>query len=254
MSAVIYQTSVDKCLILDTRQAFIYPFTAPNWLDLRIGFYLSLCKASNNADITGLAETLTTIGQPADRFWIGIKQNNSILPQTAGTTFVGWGRTSSPDGSGSSTLVSSDIGVGTTNSNYWRNGTASNLNGMWTFNGTGGSGGSGATAGYIHFPQNAGAAGGNATLVLMKLIRATGTATSGIGCQAYFTGGSAATADYAYDSVCSIANIRSAFRSATFTNWNASATMNPVPDALFFYWPFSLSKLRIHAVCLEKFA
>jgi hypothetical protein len=252
MSAIIYQIAGgDKCLILDTRQSFIYPFTAPNWMDLRLGFYLSLCKASNNADITGLAETLTTIGQPADRFWIGIKQNNSILPQAAGATFAGYGRTSSPDGSGSSTLVSSDLAVGTTNSNYWRNGTTVNTNACWVMNGTGGSGGAGGGTGYIHFPQNAGAAGGNATLVMLKFTRATGTSTSGINCQAY---SSASSGDVLFDSVCSIANIRAAFRTTTFTTWNGSGTMNPVPDALFFYWPFSNSKLRIHAVCLEKFA
>ena len=248
MSAVIYQISGgDKCLILDTRQAMIYPLTAPSWLDLRIGFYLSLCKATNNADITGLAETLTTVGVPQDRFWIGVKQNNSILPATAGTTFAGFTNAFGvPDTVASSTIISSDAGTGTTNTNYWRApGTAGA--GVRVINGTTPLLAMGSS--FIHFPQSAAGAGGNAVLVLLKFTRASGTATS-------ITWGVFANTpsfDFLYDSTCLISTIRSSFRTATY-GLNATADIVTVPDALYAYWPFINSKLRIHAVCIEKFA
>ena len=250
MSAAIYQIGGgDKCLILDTRQAMIYPFVAPSWMDLRIGFFLSLCRATNNADITSLAETLTTLGTPSDRFWVGIKQNNSILPNTAGTTFIGYCSNPMPENPTSSILQTSDIAIGATNNNYWRHNNV-NANALRMINGT-----TAVNAGascYPHFPQNAVNAGGNATLILLRLTRASGVATSMVVAGA---GSVVNSGDVLYDSVCAISTIRAQFRSATWATHNlATADIVTVPDALYAYWPFISSKLRIHAVCLEKFA
>jgi hypothetical protein len=256
MSAVIYQVSpgVDKALILDTRQQFIYPFDSPNWLDLRVGFYLSICQAGDNAAVgPPMIETLVTTGIPADRFWIGLKTNNTILPHTVGATFLGYSNSQNAGtlSGSSSTVVSSDLAVGTTNTNYWRV--------------TGPGGGrfelskeniqtSGIViTSYIHFPQNPVGAGGNATMVLFRVIRSASVNPFSYTISAYFN---AATVDYAFDSTCLISTIRNGFRNAA---WSGTFTTG-VPyssfllDALYAYWPFNNSKLRIHALCIEKFA
>jgi len=242
----------DRAIIIDTRKAFIYPFVAPNWRDLRIGFFLSICKATDDHDVTGLAETLVAT-TPADRMWIGIKQDNDIKPNTAGTSFCGYSNAQTPDVfSIASKVASSDIGTGTTNSDYWRvDGSAP--------------GGSHLIAGTtslrqydqgfrLHFPQNPTNAGGNATMALMRFTRAT-TSTPSLIMTVFRTATGTGSYDYLYDSVCSVDTIRAAFHDSLWTYAN-SATVNTVniPTALYFYWPFNNSKLRVHALAVEKFA
>jgi hypothetical protein len=235
---------------LGNREALVYPFTCPNWLDLRIGFFLSICSPDEST-IGGLAETLATAGNPADRFWVGVKQNNDILPNTAGTTFAGFTNSLFADSGASSRVVSSDQNAGTTNSNFWQadrgvlgggspyvlaDGTslvAAALPSLW----------------FIHHPQDAGAAGGNATLILMRLTRASGASTT-VTASTFLSGDHI---DYLYDSVCLLATIRAAFRSATWSINTAHGDIVAVPDTLFLYWPFNNSRLRCHALAIEKF-
>jgi hypothetical protein len=246
MSAVIYQISGgDKCLILDTRQQFIYPFAAPNWTDLRVGFYVSLCKATNNADPTGLAETLTTVGQSADRFFIGLKDNNTTFPNQAASHYMGFTNAQSPENTTSSQIVSTDVATGATNSNYWRATSVIQwrmMNGLTVTP-------LGSSANCVHFPQVPANIGGNAAMLPLRFTRAAASTT--ISMSGFLSG---VDFGFVYDSSCLISTMRSAFRTITWNTMSATFNMGVVPDSLYFYWPFNLSKLRIHAVCIEKFA
>lgn len=111
----------DKTVIINARTRAITPFLAPGWTDLRIAWCLSLTQASADDTITTLTETIGTEPRPLldsnDRYFIG------VIDRVAGLTFAGF--TNRGDGGrertiGSSKLVSSDSGIGTTNSNFWR--------------------------------------------------------------------------------------------------------------------------------------
>ncbi len=242
----------DKALVLGNREALVYPFTSPVWRDLRVGFFLSICN-NTETGITGLAESLASVGSnPPDRFWIGVKQNNNVMPLTAGSTFMGFSNTLVADGASPSVLESCDQNAGTTNANFWQadRGVLGGGTPLWIINGASLVAFATPSLYFIHFPQNAGAAGGNATLILMRLTRASGIATT-ITFETYLSG---FHVDYLYDSVCSLATIRAAFRSAPWNVNHAVGDIVTVPDALFLYWPFLNSRLRCHALAIEKFA
>src|SRR5262245_51891132 len=74
---VINKGGTDKTVIMAIRQGIVQPFTATDWLDLRIGFLLSITDDTvddPSSPITGLTETIT--GSPFlgfyDRYYIGV--------------------------------------------------------------------------------------------------------------------------------------------------------------------------------------
>jgi hypothetical protein len=245
-------SGADRVLILGTREMLIYPFTAPNWTDLRIGFFISACSSSNDQTITGLTETLTTTGLPADRFWMGIKNNsNDALPTTAGTVFAGYGtQVSAPDNSASSSLT-------TINSNKeWYIYAVSGILYMQVWDGTTRK----AFGDTLHLtvPQDASGSGtsGHGGLVLMTLTRPNGTSTTVTVTGYNLVRLSITSATLIFSDTPSIAAIRNEFRNLSAYNAVAlsSQTISAVPDAVYAYWPFNNSKIRIHSVCVEKFA
>jgi len=241
----------EKAIIMGVREALVYPFVCPNWLDFRVGFFLSLCSATDDSTITGLAEDIITVGQSVDRMWIGLKQSNSVQPANAGTTFLGYASALQPDTIANSRLLSSGIG-GTDDANYWIaigsvGGAFHMVNGTTSVMDQG-------SGIHIHFPQNAANAGGNATLVMFKLLRTTTTSTTIQVYPYYINVPGTNSFDRMYDSACLLQTIRDNFRSYSFPSSFGSGNIGTVPDALYFFWPFYKSKLRIHAVVIEKFA
>jgi len=114
--------SADNILILGVRESATQPFRAPNWLDLRVGMYLSLTNATTNETTTGLGETITPVGgatNPADYIWIGVKDHGTVLPAAGTAQFIGFSQYG-PNPLGNSVLSSSDLGVGVSNAYYWR--------------------------------------------------------------------------------------------------------------------------------------
>jgi hypothetical protein len=57
-----------------------------------------------------------------------------------------------------------------------------------------------------------------------------------------------------YYSDTSIANLRALTAAATFTQLFGPFTFSSVPDSIHIFWPFTLSKLRLHSFLLEKYA
>jgi len=111
----------EKTLILNVRTALLQGFEAPNWTDLRCGWLVSLTQAAADDTIITLTETIGTEPRPflpwSDRFAIG------LTDKATRNTFLGYtnnGPLRPSPSVGSSKLISSDAGVGTTNANFWR--------------------------------------------------------------------------------------------------------------------------------------
>lgn len=250
----------DNIVILNTRQALVQPFQATDWLDLRIGFFLSVCGATVGADddvITGLAEEIGTPPDPLlpwnDRVAIGITDS------ATGTVFLGYTNVGGNRQSttGTTKLVSSDSALGTTTSDYWR--WQLNLNANWQLRildnfivratSTDGS--------QMHLVQNfsGGHAPGYATLVALRFQRDNTQGRSKVISMSVKCDAVNHTGDILYTNT----------PTATVMDTNLEAfptqvqVMGPVelsqePDTLFVYWPFSNSRLRISAIGILKFA
>ena len=60
--AECYQKTVDdRAIILNPRAYYAHPFLAPDWTDLRVGFFLSLTDKTNDDLTTGFAETIPNL-------------------------------------------------------------------------------------------------------------------------------------------------------------------------------------------------
>jgi hypothetical protein len=256
MAEIYQKTPADKTLILGVRESMIYPFQAPNWVDLRLGFFLSLTTAAADDVIPTVGETLTTSGQfqPENRYWIGLKSNDPGMPG-ASSRFIGFcnGRAPTAADPGNSVLVSSDIGLGTTNSNYWRPTNswdntlaAGMLGGGWLL-------ASAADGVQQHFPQSEAGAGGYAVLLGIQLLRSTGTSQT-VTVKLKSSGHSG---DMLYSSAPTLDLLLSSLQNwPTGVQQLGPVTFSTPPagvgDALYCYWPFLNSRLRIHAVGFVK--
>lgn len=261
--AKIYSKSGEKLLILSIRQGMIEPFVAPGWVDLRVGFFLSLTQAAADDTITGLSETLddgSTSGLVPlkSRYWIGVKVRDTFFPGSIGTTFIGFTNTHgfnnggglATEDFGTSVLASSDEAIGTSNTNFWRpsNGNyADSLGGMFenSFPRIAGSDGI-----QQHFPQNTAGAGGYAVLHALRLTRPNSSSaiiTAQIKSSVTHSGDMLFTNTPTSDLLISTMQAWP----TTVQQWGP-AQLSRVPDALYLYWPFRNSRLRVHAMGVLK--
>lgn len=248
----IQKTVDDRAIILNVRAYYFQPFLAPDWTDLRVGFFLSVCGNADPSEdddtITGIAETITGPHfYASDRYWLGVTNT------TGGGTFAGFTNVGLrlPDADGDSTLVASDAGIGTGTA-FWRPGnsrsnkysaaifdrdrriTASNVDNLQQ-----------------HFPQDAGTvAAGYAVLLGLQLLR-DNAASKNITMRIKSTTHSA---DMLYSNTPTKELIHT-----SLDPWPASAQLGPVtvsnvPDTFYFYWPWHGSRLRIHSLGLLRAA
>jgi len=246
MANVIAQiTAQDKALILDTRTALVVPFDAPNWIDLRIGFYLSLTKKNNDNDPTGLAEDVTYVSR-ADRVWIGMKDAGADVPTLSTTNFAGF--TCVPDGT-------PKVSLATSTGNRYK--LLSNANKVWSvINGSVESqnailASDGSTPAFMFF--RSAVVTGYASMFLFRVTRPDPDNTI----LSTFIGVSSSPfeeLDIQWSDTPSIAEIRAKLRTLPFMRSVAGFDIGFVPNALYFYWPFFNSRLRLHCYVVEKFA
>src|SRR5215813_1512432 len=91
-------STTDRMIILSPRAYAMQPFRAPNWTDLRVGWFLSLTKTTGGStpddDPTGLGEVIANPGTlPAtDRYWIGLRSRGITMPGEMDNraTFIGF--------------------------------------------------------------------------------------------------------------------------------------------------------------------
>lgn len=241
------------------REGLVQPFDAGTWLDLRVGFFLSICGDADPGEddtITGLAEDLTSPISPiTDQFFIGVRNNGTEFPGTGGVVFIGWTNINVIP-LRLSTLVSSDAGTGTTNSNYWR--PAQNADGL--IRGANcliadGAQQRSATTSPIHFAQaNIGGAGpaGYATLLMLRLQRPNPDPTAPV---TVTLKNSSTSGDILFSSTPTKALLQSSLEAFTTPVFQLGpVTISAVPDSLFWYWPWHNSRLRVHAAGVEVIA
>ncbi len=251
MAHVFNKGGTDKTVVLDVRQQLVQPFDAGGWLDLRVGWLLSITKATNDDDITALAEDIGPDDLSylafTDRYQIGLTDSET------GTIYCGYtnlGRVRPMTdllSNGRSRLVSSDLGTGTTNSNFWRpsNGAYSTsaaaiADGQTLLSAVNTDGSQ------QHMVQSVAGAGGYATLLMLRLTRPAAGSTR-VTMQIPYMG--AASADVLFTSTPTasvLTNNMQAFPATTHTL--GPVTLSHAPSAITLYWPWRQSRLRIHAM------
>jgi hypothetical protein len=247
----------DKILILNNRCQMVLPFQAPNWTDLRVGFFLSLCSTSVDdppSPITGLAETIPNGANglgPQYRYWIGVKDSGTALPKNPVSAFIGFSNASAEDAtvehSGSSRLVSSDAEIGTTNAYFWRPDNSAGISrsgGIWQGPHPRALSRDGLQQ---HFPQNTGTpgAGGYATLLAFRITRPSADSNA-ITVEVPF--GPHHQGEVMVTNTPTLDLLQSTLNDIPGANQLWRANMDTMPDALYLYWPFNLSRLRCHAL------
>jgi hypothetical protein len=251
----LYNKAGEKIVVLRTRQWMNYPFNAGPWTDLRVGFFLSITK-KGPADPTviddvtpPMAETLGTSGplSPRDHYFIGIKTSGDAGPGSRGVIFAGF--TNFRSGAlGPSVLSASDNGTGTGTGYWWpHNGGDVNAsavivqeNNRATFS----------PAGLQqHFPGPGAVSAGYAVMLGLRFLRPN--AQSRLWTMEIKADGT--NADMLYSNTPTKEQLIS-----NLQTWPAAVQMGPMelatflPDALYAYWPFTLSRLRIHSVAVYR--
>jgi hypothetical protein len=248
--AECYQKTVDdRAIILNPRAYYIQPFLAPDWTDLRLGFFLSLTDKTNDDLTTGFAETITNppLGLDAwNRYWLGV-----LGP--GGQTFAGFTNVGNvlPDRTGDSVLVGSDAGIGAGSSFWWPHNSSNSQYTAAIFDQN-----VKLTAGNVdnaqqHFPQDAPTvAAGYAVLLGLQLLRDNATSNR-ITMRIKST---TKSADMLFSNTPTKELIHS-----SLDPWPASAQLGPVtvstvPNSFYFYWPFHNSRLRVHSIGVLRMA
>ena len=241
----------EKLVIMDVRQGLSQRFVAPNWLDLRVGFLLSITDKTGNDTIGSLAETLTAtpfLG-PWDRYYIG------LIHQDSNHIFIGFtnrGITSGFQTVGDSVLSLSDAGVGAGTDYYWpHNSERDSWSGQIVdrFNERQLTRVQSQNNVQQHF--NAGGAPGYATLLMLRLQRDDLGGRSNIITTTMKQGTLSTDVLFTDDPSETILQENLEGFPGTVQTWGP-LELTQVPDALYLYWPFHNSRLRIHAMGVLK--
>jgi hypothetical protein len=247
MASCILKGTSDKTVLLGVRESLTQGFSAPNWVDLRVGFFLSLTDEVSDdlgTNVAGLAEAPAATQTPvlANHVYIGLKDRSALMPYSPGAIFAGF---STLAGANSAQLSSSDLAFGTTNSNYWRpNYPGTNRSFIVVDSYVARATADNVTPLYMHMPQNTTNTGGYAVLLGLQLLRSN-AASKVVTIKVKSAGGSA---DMLYTDTPTTQLLHDSLEA-----WpDNSQTIGPfpisaLPTAFFYYWPFRQSRLRIHA-------
>jgi hypothetical protein len=251
----------EQVIIQAVREAFPRPFQATDWLDLRVGFFLSIVGETDPGEddtITGLAETISPTGSGlpfTDRIQLG------VTDRATGQTFCGYtnlpNRGSRLISLGDSVLASSDVGITTANTDYWRvynSASRANTDAVHIVDG-GQSRAAAADGSQLHMVQNfaGGHAAGYATCLMLRFTRDNSTSRSRIITMQVKKTVGGHSSDVLFSSTPTEAVLTAQLESFPTT----VATLGPielsqVPDTFYLYWPFSNSRLRVHSMGILK--
>ena len=243
-------SSSDQILINGIRESATEPFSAPGWTDLRIGMYISAVKPPsvswptpdpNDDDPTGLAETISHVdNMPSNFMWIGVKDSGLNLPFGGTGSFIGFMNTN-VHLDGDSVLYSSNAAIGS-DTTYWLPKNSQDVG--WTFMAVENNQYRGTYINnQIHLVQDVGTVGFYTGLIGIRLLRPNGTSNT-VTIQIPHL--NTYQADMQYTNTPDDATLLS-----QMDPWPVAVqtigpiTFNTLPDSLFAYWPFTLSRLRI---------
>lgn len=237
----------DNTLVLDHREALLYPFdVGSDWRNIKLGLFVSLAGATgdnssyNNENVAGSITIATTRG------YLGIKNNNIIYPTVSGSNFLG---VTARIGPAAITYATSSLNT---------MGFSENGNGDTRFRICSDSIVGGSIPGQVGVTVGTAVAGTQPSAYaffygLDIIYNQSSMAVSGamINSTAPFTD-------------TSIGNLRIQMSSPTATtaystgffssNLSSTGTQLSRPDAVFIYFPFFTNKVRIHNLCVERYA
>lgn len=264
----------DKCVVLENREALLYPMAdeIKDWNELRIGLTLSLTSSTGgglNELLPPSTDTITNTSKYTS-FYLGLKSNNELMPNSPGCSFIGFGH---PTGNSITHIVNQ-----TTWAPYFDFSTTAKLsylmmsgdNNLFTTGfGTQQLPNTPTNFAFFTTPNQMYSSGTPLCMTCIRLLRVSGnginikvkrsveTVTSivntndnSISGLRRFMGVFPAVSTYQ-----NMQTINNPEYVVPFTsNLTMSGTPIPAPDALFLYWPFVQSKLRVHNFCIEKYS
>lgn len=246
MGSIIYNVGgSDNTLILGSKDVFLQQFKTLNWTDLRLSMMLSLTKQSDPNDPTGLAESLGA-GEDANQVYIGFKSADSLLPPS--TNF--WGTsTRNTAHAGDSTELAGGGGA------EWTYGCLSTVTQcLYASNGTTKQNNVPGLGTSPYFQDGSGIIPGYATFISLRMLRNDPTSNLVDLLECAEVAGVIGLGPSGLQTDTSIANIRALTAAADFASVMGPFSFTSVPNAIFAYWPFVNSRLRIHSYVLEKYA
>lgn len=247
MSSIIFAipSNGDKTLILDTRASFLQAFKAINWTDLRLTIACSLTSQSANDQQSGLGETYGSAGD-SNHFYMGFKSSDNLLPTQ--TNF--WGLSSNTIAAPTAAAQLYD------NITYFQPGNTSTLTiGLLASNGTTKTNSLPGQGNGPEFLENAVPQPSYAQVIFLRMRRNDPTLPVVNTLEAVVDAPSTSLGlGPHWVSDTTIATLRSQTAAATFNTIISPFTFAAVPDAIYFFWPFNNSRLRIHSYVLEKYA
>ena len=263
MAKIYLKGGTEHVIINAVREAHLRPFQATDWTDLRVGFFLSIVGDADPGEDdtpTGLSETITASGSGlpfSDRVQIG------LTDRATGGTFLGYSNLPARArliSLGDSKVVSSDIGIGTTNTRYWRATHASpppngDVDSVHIIDG-GQSRACAPDGSQLHMVQDTATAGGYCTLLTLRLRRDNATSRARIirmEVKKATAGGH--SSDILFNTDPSLEILQSQLEAfPTSVSTLGPVELSQVPDSFWFYWPYHNSRLRIHASGILKVA
>jgi len=88
MATIYEKLPVDKCVVLDSREALVYPFDVGYWEQLRVSVAASIVNATGFNE-RGTDENIGTAWSDKDMFAFGIKDGSDNFPYYEGGAFAG---------------------------------------------------------------------------------------------------------------------------------------------------------------------
>lgn len=245
--------STDNILILNNRESMLEPMTVPSFTDIRVGFLLSITDKTNNDLPNGaFAEDISGASQPSNYFWIGLKDTSTYLPLTGSAQFIGYTNAPQAFGTDHSQVVSSDLGIGTTNSNFWRPNNSLNSSAAFQINAFGSVHRISLDGIQCHFPQSLAGAGGYAVLLMFRVLNVGPSVWT-----VQVPNMGAHSSDVIFTNTPTATLLLQYLQAppGTFQTLGPSGLQPQLfytIPALFAYWPFALSRLRISAMGVFK--
>lgn len=238
---------MDKTLILDPREALIYPFPFGDWTTIRVGFFYSLTANTGDGNVITFpngANGLSTVDvlSPRDRMYFGIKSANETFPGEgepyAGLVCFNDQTKVSAEWNGSS-FINSRFQAFNPNTAYGFGAVQANDTKSYVANGD-----AGIPMPHVSTMIDSTAYAGFYAFTFQILNK--GTASQQITVSKYTIGANGVT-DTSNDNLKALM-LSQPYVSTATVDFNLSGVPYSLPDAVFLYLPFGNVRLRIHSV------
>lgn len=249
--------SGEKCLILEPREALVYPFSVGDWNQLRLGMFISTCGINGDNSLSSDNDVVGPVSKK-EYMYLGLAYvSGATLPYSSGFNFIGTANALAGGGAYTNILFRDDAivnGFGTSlhvlstiDTSYQINSTSYNAIGTP------------AAASRIRlssYAQRTGASSYGAFYGINYTINDKGLVSQSFTCS---SSSSAGITNMSIDNLRSFITTQpNSVPSVTGYRWVTpladTGTPLPLPNNIFLYFPFLNNRIRIHAITVEKWA